>query len=149
MPVLSVFATLSLSLPAILKPESRKVLTSLFPNARNLPLYVRVMAALLHLLINAYHYYAICLQTCTVFVFAHNISHSTHQLSACYGKSDRHFNRFGKHYKGLAVLQAGLAGRYCHWVSVIELLGVVIMILDIYQAVITGGPRAAVMALHR
>ena len=36
---------------------------------------------------------------------------------------------------------------YSHWVPVLELLGITIMILSIYQAVVAGEPRAAVMAV--
>ena len=73
---LSVFASLYLSVLAIIKPESPKVFTSLAQNARNLPLYVQVTVALLHLLINTFSYYFICLHTCVPFSFSHMTFHT-------------------------------------------------------------------------
>ena len=149
--LLGTFASLTTSMLPIMRPESPRVFTSLARNnARNLPPLVKLAAAALHLLINSYHLYAISFCVCFVFLFAHDISHVIHQLSPHGEKQrnyERDFGRFVNNFRALAVLQTGFAGIYSHWVSVSELLGIILIILNIYQAVVTGSFRALMMAL--
>ena len=78
---LGTFASLTSSLLAILKPESPRVFTSLARNnARSLPSLVKMAAVALHLTINSYHLYAICLHFCFVFLLTHDTSHLIRQL---------------------------------------------------------------------
>ena len=135
------------SLLAIWVPQSPRVFTSLATRPRDLPLYIRALAAVLHLLINSYVYYALWLQNCTAFLFAQDVrlfilsemSPKWHNYGA------RDFIKFASKCRALTILQAEYASIYRHWVISKELLDIIAMILNVYQAVVIRNYRAIIL----
>ena len=143
---IAIFGSVTVSLLTILKPESPRVFTSIAVHPHKLPLPLKAVAAVIHLLINSYHYYALCLQTSSIFLLAHDITLIIRQLLVLNIGSPQNFNSLVKNYRALAVLQANYASIYRHWMSIMELANVVVVILNVYQAVIVRSYRALVLA---
>lgn len=140
-----IFVSVTSALLPVVQPESPRVLTSLSTNPRNLAITVKAATGIFHLLINSYHNYALCLQTISVFLFVHNITHAIRHLSAPAQNSLNHFEVFTSNYRAVAVLMANYAAIYRHWTLTMELMCLVVMVLNIYQAVIFGHYRAFVL----
>ena len=143
---IAIFASVSSGILAVVKPESPRVFTSVATNPRNLPITVKAAAGAFHLLINSHHYYALCLQTISVFIFAHGVTPAIRHLSASPKKCLHHFDQFMVNYRAVAILMANYAAVYRHWMWVMEVMNFVVVILNIYQAVILENYRALVLA---
>ena len=135
---------------SITKPDSPRVFTSLSQTATHLSPVVKITAAAVHLVINLISYYAYALHLCSVFLFAENFSHLTDQLSGLYKKRvvhEGHYAQFAIQYRALAVVQTEFAGIYGNLVFSYEVFGIVVIVLNIYQAVVFGDYRAAILAI--
>ena len=135
------------SLLAIWVPQSPRVFTSLATRPGKLPLFVKVLTALLHLLINSYVYYALWLQNCTTFLFAQDMRLfiRSEMSPKWYNYGARDFVKLASKCRALTVLQAEYASIYRHWIISKELLDIIAMILNIYQAVAIRNYRAIIL----
>ena len=143
---IAIFGSVTISMLAFLKPESPRVLTSLSASPRKLPAVFKAAAGVFHFVVSFYHYYALCLQTSSVFLFAHEITPAIRQLLDLSRENRVKFHVLVHNYRSLAVLQANYASVYCHWIPTMQLVNFVTVILNLYLAVVGRNIRAFVLA---
>ena len=88
------------------------------------------------LLINSYHFYALCFQISFLCLFAHHLASVICQLLDLRTQTRHNSNGFVQNYRALVALPVNYASVYCqYWVSTMQLVNFVPGILNVYQAV--------------
>ena len=143
--ITGIFVAIRTAVAAFISPDSPRVFTALASAPSQLPLYVKGLVAILHLIITGFHMFAWWLMSSVVIIYADALSHSLKALlPAAHGCNKE---RFARRYKAFSVLNAHFTSLYGGWMVLIQVGMLTYMILNIYQAVAFDRWQSLVLAL--
>lgn len=140
------FGSITSAVMVIFRPANPRFISSLLPNPTQLSFVFKTPLAIIQLLVNGFHFYAVCFHVCTVFLYSEQTVTSLRKLRRSLQGRRVTWEHAFKSYMHLQVSQASFSVIYGQWFWGMQIWAVSSVVLNFYQAVVLSSFRSLVLA---
>ena len=143
---ITTFGVLQSMLVVLRSPQSQRALTSLAEDPAGLPLWIKLTAALVQLVVGSFHLYGQWIIATSLVCYGFDMITTMELLhKKSYEKGNA--MEFARQQRALAVLQASFTQLYATWNMLMEAMCVGMAVLNLYLAVELRSVRALILAV--